>query len=595
MKIQSKSSQSPSAEECSDLEPQVAESDRDFPIRRGVARWICLILLVAIAGGASYFYLSQKRVIREIEKQRAQNRQNLEERRASDAKDSLAVAQQALESADWPLFEKQLKRAKALDAGGVLTKDILILEQLKARTETLEQKEKTISATFRQARAYSQKHEYEAAENLYTKALQQYPQSAELKEAKAILLEEHKAYLKKEKERKISESIQTIELHIENHKWKEARQLVGRLRDLGAEEKAQQETLARIKQLEELEKEQQREAIVLMESIRQLDHGEYSPEAIEQLDKQIKMLPRMQALLDYREEIYQRTWILKIPEDVETLAEALELCREGDQISLAAGTYSGNIRVEKGIILRGRSREEVIVVNHADAGPALSFHIGESTLENLTIQGSGIHTSEHGYAGVTLAGGRLHMKGVTVSGASGHGVAVQSGELVMEDSEITDSSWNGLAVYGEKSKASLKNVSIELSCQHGIEVWRGGGLTMSGESRVESSAGAGLVLQGVGSRGQVMSSGFHKNRQSGVALSGGAVVQLSRCQMKGNLYSGLTAEGEGTKVSLTRLEVSENQQAGIWLEKNVIVDEYRDCQVENNELLQVYMPQRKSQ
>lgn len=595
MKIQSESRKSHLEEERSDLEPKVGESNRGFPIRSGIARGICLILIVAIAGGASYLYFSKKRVIAGIEQERAQNRQNLEERRASDAKASLTAAKQAIESSDWRLFEQQIKRAKALDAGGELAQDIATLQQLRARAETLQQRNKFISETLQKAQEYAQNHEYQAAESLYTKALLQYPESAELKEAKVILLEEHKAYLKKEKEKIISEHLQTLELHMENVKWRQARQLVSTLRELGASEKVKKDTLARIKHLEELEKEQQQEAIDLLELIRRQDNGKYSPEAIKQLDNQIEMLPRMKALQDYREEIYQRTWVLKIPEDVETLAGALKLCREGDQLSLAAGTYSGTIRVEKGISIRGRSREEVIVMNQADTGPALSFHKGQSVLENLTIRGSGIHTSEHGYAGVSLVGGKLTIKNVTVSGASGHGVAVQSGDLVIEDSEINDSSWNGLAVYGEKSKASLKNTHILLSCQYGIEVWRGAELAMSGQSRVESSAGAGLVLQGMGSRAQVERSGFHKNRQSGIALSGGAEARISHCQMKENLYSGLTAEGEGTQVSLGGLEVSENQQAGIWLEKSVILGEYRDCQVENNELLQIYIPQRDIQ
>jgi C1A family cysteine protease len=79
--------------------------------------------------------------------------------------------------------------------------------------------------------------------------------------------------------------------------------------------------------------------------------------------------------------------VLLVPKDYPTIQDAIDWAIDGDTVSVAPGTYYGNILITKSITLKSRLGPEVTIIDARNRGSALICHRGESVIiDGFTIQ-----------------------------------------------------------------------------------------------------------------------------------------------------------------------------------------------------------------
>ncbi|MFZ5981992.1 MAG: right-handed parallel beta-helix repeat-containing protein, partial [Patescibacteria group bacterium] len=130
------------------------------------------------------------------------------------------------------------------------------------------------------------------------------------------------------------------------------------------------------------------------------------------------------------------------------IADALEKAGNGDKIYIKDGIYEENVKLPKGVSLRGKSESGVVISGYVEMDD-------ESSLENLTVSGSSINIrikkdadveiddctiKEAKQVGIQteIGGGKLKVKNSKIRDG-GKGLYIQSGKNIeMTGNEIYD-------------------------------------------------------------------------------------------------------------------------------------------------------------
>ena len=314
-----------------------------------------------------------------------------------------------------------------------------------------------------------------------------------------------------------------------------------------------------------------------------LDTGEYSLEALQLLREAQRMAPseKASALLEKMSSYVQT---IAVPEDAETIAEALALARSGDKVSLGKGTFAGGVQIPAGIILQG-IKGETMIEGPADKGSVLVVS-GEGApvrMVGLTVRHVGVSNTEERFPVVLVKGAQAVFEQCEVSYGAGHGIAVIDGSRCeITTTEIKGCGWDGVAVVGAGSEAILQESKSLANLHHGLDVWDGGKVWVQ-RSRFQDNGLTGILLTSKGQECKIESSSIERNREVGLVASSGVTALVSGNLVSGNMLGGIFAENEGTTLAVTSNTIEKNGEVGLAVTKDVLLQKEEDNSAKDNE------------
>lgn len=310
--------------------------------------------------------------------------------------------------------------------------------------------------------------------------------------------------------------------------------------------------------------------------------------------------------------------------DFLSLQEALAVIPSGIRLKVSEGRYRGPLRLNKGIIIEGQTRDKVIV--ESNAYPMIIGEHPEARLQSLTLRGVTLKKGSGKGAIVTTHGPlRIDQCTIETGGRVGLRINIENGSLHLTNCRVTGSRGRGLFVnnkttavvencHFEGNETAMKIESKSVSLKNCKLVGGRKGLWVKGRVVVEGltveGSRTGILVDGpnadlslkqvrvlncqrfaalVVKEGHMRASHvvFRKTNYHGVFFQGKAKVELSHCQVLEAHASGLGVK-DGSQVELEDCQIYKNGSHGLYLSKHAQVKASR-CEIRDNKWSGVYL------
>ncbi|MFK7910185.1 MAG: right-handed parallel beta-helix repeat-containing protein [Akkermansiaceae bacterium] len=337
-------------------------------------------------------------------------------------------------------------------------------------------------------------------------------------------------------------------------------------------------------------KKAQEKAVGLLAEAKKLDTGEYSPEAMTLLDEARRLFPSNKDILSLHKKMGAYNRSINVPVDFPTISKAIEAARPNDLIRIAAGTYKESLVVNKPVRLEGAAEEKTIIELPGKEASLLTItsEAAGANVASIVFRHTGFDHGKDRFSGITIMAADVAIRSCTIHHAAGHGIAVLDGARAeISGCKITLCSWDGISVYGENSRADIKDSLCEGNLQHGVNFWSGGSGSVN-NSRLLKSGLCGVVAMSEGTEVKITSCTSSNNREAGILVSDGVKAVLNSNKCEKNLLSGIVIRGKGTHVSMNGNLTKDNQEAGILTHKGVVVGEFENNRSSGNTSRQIW-------
>lgn len=336
---------------------------------------------------------------------------------------------------------------------------------------------------------------------------------------------------------------------------------------------------ARIKAEEDL-----KAALVLYEKAKEVDTGEYNEEALGWLREAMELAPGNEeiSVLYGKVAAYRRT--VRVPEDVETLVEAMENAKVRDRIVVGPGVWEGPLVMGVSVKLEGRAGETVVQCA-ADAGSALAITSGveEGKVQGIEFRHSSFDPGEERYPAVQVRGARVEMLDCKFRSGSGHGLAIMEGaDVIVTESEFSDNGWNGISVRGEASVLRAENNVLRGNYQNGIEVWEGSKISLVSNRCVKNFFN-GMHIDAGKNEVVVTGNTLSENNEYGLVLTGGEGGVVEGNVIEKNRLGGVVGRSGAVGVRVVDNEIRANEGPGLALEAGVVIEDYVGNRISRNQ------------
>ena len=401
------------------------------------------------------------------------------------------------------------------------------------------------------------------AEKAANNVLKKYPKEEELKELLGKISE-----AKKEEVRQ--ENFATVRKQVEEREFNAAILGAKKLIEADAEDTEATALLAEAeaaKAKAAVDLEKAKELLVLA---LEKDTGEYNEEELELLREAVALAPDDAEIVAEYQRVAAYTRTIRVPEDLETVEEALEAARDRDRIVLAEGTWEGPFVINAAVKLEGVS-DKTIVQCKADAGSVITVMPGVrgARVSGMTLRHLSFDASEERFSLAMVRDATVDFADCRFEKGSGHGLAVtESGKAKVIRCRFSENGWNGIAVIGEGSLLEAEQNAVNGNYQNGIECWDGASLiasrnTCSGNSRngihVDIGTASLTVLDNI----------MSGNREFGVVISSSGSGRVAGNTLEKNLLGGMVVKAEVEGVQVTDNDITRNYGPGLVLEKGV--------------------------
>lgn len=231
---------------------------------------------------------------------------------------------------------------------------------------------------------------------------------------------------------------------------------------------------------------------------------------------------------------------IKVPDEFKTIQEALNATEPGDVILIAAGDYTENLLITKGVTLQGDGRDFVSIIGDG-AVPTVTI----SKAQNVVISGV---TITNGRNGIEMADSSLMLSNAVLKRNIRRGLSAERSIVDIKDSEVAETQPDAEGFQGsgiriaDHSKVTITNVIVAGNARVGISI------TDSSEGTITTSKVQDTLPNASGAYGW------------GIDVS-----VNSKATIRENTVSGNTAVGIG---------IAENSQGVI--ESNQITDQKPD-------------------
>lgn len=534
---------------------EVAQNHRPKKSKAGSILLVAFILLgaigAAVAWGPSFFEKKGK---------------------LTEAESHLPEAEEAAKARNWTEAEKIYNDILALDPKS--PEALAGMERVTMGRQV--ERDMQIDFALANVLAAKQLRNWDEAEELMEKTLAMAPENEQLLALSARMKGERR-------EDDILRLTEDIELSQREENWQELVSKTAELQEMDPENELLPEFQKQAEEAKLVLAGFREKANSIYEQALALDTGEYSLEALQLLREAQRMAPseKAAALLSKMTSYIQT---VAVPEDAETIAEALTRVRSGDKVRIAEGTYTGGLLIPTGVILAGEEGKTIIEVP-AEQGSVLVVE-GEGAvtrLQGLVVRHSGVSNTEERYPVVLVKGAQVVFENCEVGYGAGHGIAViGGGRCEITATEIKGCGWDGVAVMGEGSEAILQESRSLANLHHGLDVWDGGKVWVQ-RSRFQDNGLTGILLTSEGQECRIESSSIERNREVGLMASSGVSAIINGNLVSGNILGGIFAQDEGTKLTVTSNTIEKNGEVGLAVTKDVLLLKEEDNSAQEND------------
>ena len=390
---------------------------------------------------------------------------------------------------------------------------------------------------------------------------------------------------KKERAQRIKKNLSMVQQFISFKKWKLAEVHIGLLLDdeYSLEEVATfNDAIAKGKLKERADL---LEVQKLSDAAKKLDLGKYSPEAIDLLDRALLIYPNHAPTVELMKKINAYPYTLRVPEDVASLNDAVDMLRAGDTAILGKGIHKLPAMLDKGVKIKGQGETQTTIECDTTITSAFTLTGLDQfySISDLTVIGTNYEDdATERFPLILLTGdANLTMQNVTVKNGSGHGVAVMSGSLKMTKCKLTQNAWDGISIMGVNSYAEITDSDISKNYDHGVDFWKGASGKLSNVT-ANGNIGSGILIMGKGAKVHLIQVKTERNSQCGIVINSQAEAQLERVFSSDNLLSGIVVQGRGTKLTCGITVASKNGEAGFFIDPDAQIENFISATAEKN-------------
>jgi hypothetical protein len=326
-----------------------------------------------------------------------------------------------------------------------------------------------------------------------------------------------------------------------------------------------------------------KKAAGLVEKVRSLDKGTYSPQVMALLEEVVRLDPSEGNRALYKK-MASYGKMVKVPEDHKTISAALKVAKKNDRVFVSKGIYHESLIMPHGVQIIGESRMDTIIECPADIGAVITVpaDVNEVRVVSLTLRHSGLVNDDERSPVVAVDGGSIEGEDLSVIRASGHGIAVlNGGKASLSLCKISDSGWDGISVTGEGSSVDLSSVTCEKNLHHGVDFWDGASGSIKSSLLIANGRNGLFAIEPLAAI-IVQTTRSEKNREVGFYFSGANGVNIANCHVHENFLGGILFDQESKAVSLKGNQITKNGEAGLVFEMGVEVVREIENKVEEN-------------
>jgi len=539
---------------------RAAESE-ETPDRSRRLRYALYVLIFVVVGGVGggwlYFEIDQDR----------------RERREQELMFLQRLGQRLVEARRWPEAEQAYDKMEQLDPGSQAAH----LGRRSIEVGMREEQEQFVGYWQGEALAAFEAGRFEDAAEAARRVLERYPNEREvaglldrIEEARVVKLRE--------------EAEAGVEAALAERDWQASEAWMERL----AEGSPGDPLLAKLSRRTAAAKEQARLAVAraheLAQAVRERDTGNYDPQLLAWMNEARVLAPGDPEIEELYERIASYARTLRVPEDHETLAEALLEARPKDRVVLAAGEYEGGFELAGPVQLEGAGPGETILKFTATRGPALRIGADASgaKLVGIGFHQLGFDAASERFPVVMVEGAEVSFSDCHFVDGSGHGLAVLDGGRVRAlRCEFRGNGWGGLGARGEGTSVDVEEGRALGNFGHGFEAWGGARISVI-ESLAKDNSRNGVLVDSAAEGLMLRDNEMAGNREYGIVLTAGASGQVTGNHCHGNLLGGLLVRFAAISVRVEENRLERNAGPGLLLEQGLRPDIYRDNRLSGN-------------
>jgi hypothetical protein len=398
-----------------------------------------------------------------------------------------------------------------------------------------------------------------------------------------MLAEKKKAERIQLRKLRIATNLRATGRAIDAKQWKLAGAHIGLLLDDSYSVQAVAEFNDSIEKAKLKERVEMLDVRKILEAAQKLDTGKYSPVAIDLLDKALLIDPIHPSSIALRKKINGYPYSLRVPEEVATLNDAVDMLRAGDTAILSKGIHKFPTMLDKGIKIKGQGEKLTFI--ECDTTVTSAFTLTGTDqfylISDLTVEGTNYEDDAAKRFPLIMLAVNLTMRNVTVKNGSGHGVAVISGRLKMEKCKLTENAWDGVSIMGSNSYAEISDCDVSGNYDHGVDFWNGASGKLTNVTANENS-GSGVLIMGKGAKVHLVQVKTERNSQCGIVINSQAQAKLERVFSASNQLSGIVVQGRGTKLSCGITVSNGNGEAGFFIDPAAIIENFIGTTSESN-------------
>jgi len=259
---------------------------------------------------------------------------------------------------------------------------------------------------------------------------------------------------------------------------------------------------------------------------------------------------------------------ISVPNDADSLADAINRALPGDVIELDEGTHLGPIILPDGVILRGADPATTIIEGPDTEGPVvLAEDCASGEISAVTIR----HSSSDYLSwedrmdspALMLVRSSITVKNCIIEDSAGDGLHIEgAGKPIIEECEARNNFWDGIFVFRGATPVVRENFCHD-NGDDGIAVDEGAGGHYE-DNICTNNVTNGIAVTGEGTSAVLVGNECSENSSGGIMFRYGAsgVVEGNRCES--NRQYGIQCYDLGVSPELRENICASNGQDGIY-------------------------------
>ncbi len=232
--------------------------------------------------------------------------------------------------------------------------------------------------------------------------------------------------------------------------------------------------------------------------------------------------------------------------DYTSIQAAIEAANEGDTISVEAGTYRENLKIEKDMTVQGSGEEQIIIKGKKCSYPVIWI----TSPKEIKVKVEGLKIRE-AYGRCADLEKRIYATGILIQGAA---------QVMITDSSISENWVDGIVLM-DSAQVTITDSSVSENWVDGISL--GGSAQATITNSTISGNNSGISLGG-SAQATITDSSVSENEDNGISLWGSAQATITDSSVSENEDDGISL-GSSAQVTITNSSVSENGGDGISL------------------------------